>query len=420
MRHFFFTRRFLPLFITQFFGAFSDNAFKNAIAILITYVFASNDSGRAEILVTISSGLFILPYFLFSSLAGELADKYNKAKLAVIYKIIEVVLMLFGTVGFIMHNSWFLLLLLFAMGAQSTFFGPIKYSILPQQLERSELMAGNAYVEGSTFVAVLVGTITGGVVILLDDGILLVGIILTLSAVVGTISSYFISSAEGQSPDIKVKKNIFSESYKLVRLVMQNRKMRLYLLLISWFWLVGSVFLAQTVIWVRHVLFADQTVVTMCMALFSVGIGAGSVFCSKLSRGEPNFRYVYRAAFAMAGLIAALVVSSGVVSPAAELYSVKTFLAHWHYLPIPFFLFAVAFCGGVYTVPLYTLMQREATSGVVSRTVAVNNILNSFFMVASVVLVVLIYTLGFTVSHVFALLAIATAFVASMAYRGSK
>ena len=409
MKHFFLSRRFLPIFVTQFLGAFSDNAFKTAIAILITYAIA-RDSDNAAILVTISSGLFILPFFLFSALAGQLADKYDKAKLTRLYKLIELFIMAAGVVALFTAHTWFLLILLFAMGTQSTFFGPIKYSILPQQLHPQELMQGNAYIEGSTFVAALIGTVTGGATILLNNGEVIVGSILTASALIGYLASRFILTAPGGSPDLVINRNIPAESCHILKLVLINKTLRLYLLLISWFWLVGSIFLAQTVLFTKEVLYADETVVTLCLTIFSTAIAVGSIFCTRISKGNASLKYVPVAAMGMAVSIIALVIYSNLVSvEPEELYNIVAFLktpSHWVILLTLFF---IAFFGGIYTVPLYTLMQREADKSQLSRTIAVNNIINSFFMVSAVVIVIAIYETGGTVSHVFSIVAAITA-----------
>lgn len=406
---FFLTRRFLPVFVTQFFGAFSDSVFKNAFAIMITYQLVKDDPGKAEILVTLASGLFILPYFLFSSTAGQLADKYDKAKLTRLYKIIELSLMLLATAAFATKNSWFLMILLFAMGTQSTFFGPIKYSVLPQQLKDDELMDANALVEGSTFISILVGTVTGGIAIMLNHGVLIVSSILACSALIGLISAFFIPKAPGGSPELKISVNFLAQSGKMIKDVFTNKRLAIYLLLISWFWLVGSIFLAQTVIFTKNILHGDETVVTFCLTVFSVGIGVGTVFCSKVSKGKASMKYTAASAISIALFILLLVLYSLKFAPAEGLYHIKEFLTTATFWPVILFLFMIAFSGGVFTVPLYTLMQQESPKSSISRTVATNNIINSFFMVASVVIVVVMYSAGMGVEHVLLLLAAVTA-----------
>jgi acyl-[acyl-carrier-protein]-phospholipid O-acyltransferase/long-chain-fatty-acid--[acyl-carrier-protein] ligase len=405
-RSFFWKRRFQPLFITQFFGAFSDNAFKNAIVILITYRIAANSPHEASILVTIASGLFILPYFLFSALAGQLADKYDRAKLTRIYKAFEVVIMCTAVLAFYRQDTWFMFVVLFATSTTSTFFGPIKYSLLPQQLKPNELMMGNAYVEGSTFISILLGTIVGGVVILRTQGVFYIGVILMTSALIGYLASRFILPAPGGSADIKINKNIFSESYRLVKSVATNRRILNYLLLITWFWLIGSVFLTQMAIFVKEILHSDEIVMTTFLALFSVGIAVGSYLCTKISRGKPSLKFVPPAAFGMALFTIAMLFFSRDFSASWSVHSIISFAKQPNAVFIMLSLFGIAVSGGVYTVPLYTLMQSETANTFIARVVAVNNILNSFGMVIAVVIVLVMYMAGLNVMHVFGLVAV--------------
>ncbi|MDR2883991.1 MAG: MFS transporter [Deferribacteraceae bacterium] len=420
MSYFFLTRRFLPLFITQFQNAFSDNVFKNAIAILITYRIAADSAQNAALLVTVSSGLFILPFFLFSALAGQIADKYDRAKLARIYKFIEIVVMALGVLAFYTENTWFLLIVLLAMGTQSTFFGPIKYALLPQQLTKDELMMGNAYIEGATFVSILVGTIVGGLLILTENGVLLIGIVLMVAATLGYISSRFILPAPGGSPEIQINRNIFTESYKLVKSVSENRKILYYIMLISWFWLVGSIFLAQTAIFAKEILHADETVITFCLTMFSIGIAIGSVLCSKLSRGKPSLKFVPLGAIGMALFTAILLIVSRDIPVGAAVYGIADFVGVSGAIAVMLSFLGIAIFGGVYTVPLYTMLQMECQKTEIARVIAVTNIINSFGMVASVVVVVLLYAVGFKVTHVFAVMALINIIIGVKVWKGLR
>ncbi len=404
---FFFTKSFLPLFITQFFNAFSDNVFKNALVILITYTIAKDSATTAGIMVTAASGLFILPYFLFSATAGQLADKYDKAKLTRIYKLLEVILMSMAVVGFYFEQMWFLMVVLFAMGTQSTFFGPIKYAILPQLTQDKELMNANALIEGGTFISILLGTITGGILILKDYGVLMLSIVLMLSACIGFAASLKIPYAPGSAPSLKINKNFIAESIKIILTVAKSKTLMLYLLLISWFWLLGSVFLAQIAIFCKEILYVDETVVTLCLTMFSIGIACGAVACNRFSRGQPTMKSVFIGAVGMAISIALIIIFSLNFPQLTDNYAnAGTFLMNSRAWLIIISLFSIAFWGGVYTVPLYTLMQRESDKAYIARTVAANNILNSLFMVLSVIIVVIAYKLQFTVLHVFASLSV--------------
>ncbi|MBY0430036.1 MAG: MFS transporter, partial [Rhodospirillales bacterium] len=264
------SRRFLPLFVTQFLGAANDNVFKNALAILIIYRIGAGTSVNAQVLVTASAGLFILPFFLFSATAGQLADKYEKARLIRIIKFAEILLMSLGAVGFFTGNPWFLLAVLFLLGAQATFFGPLKYAILPDHLREDELVDGNAWIEGGTFLAILLGTITGGLLILTEWGIAAISALTVLLAALGWLSSLYILPAGPRAPHLRVGWNIFSETAAIMRQATQRRDVFLSILGISWFWLVGATFLSQFPAFAKDVLNANEHVVTLFLTVFSV------------------------------------------------------------------------------------------------------------------------------------------------------
>ena len=402
------TRRFLPLFVTQFFGAFNDNLFKNALVILITYRMAAAGLPREEAqeMTVLAAGLFILPFFLFSATAGQLADKFEKSRLMRFIKIAEIGLMAIGTLGFLTHHTWMLMVVLFGMGMHSTFFGPLKYSVLPDHLKDDELIAGNGLIEAGTFLAILLGTIAGGLLILRPEGEMLVSAGLLAVAVVGYVSSRFIPRAEPPAPGLKIGANIAKETWQIFSHARSQRRVYLSILGISWFWFVGASFLAQFPGYVRYHLGGNEQVITLVLTMFSLGIGLGSVYCNRLLKGEIHARYVPLGAVGMALGTLALVAFSPDVRMIGEgqLEGIVAWMAHPYAWGVMASLFVVAFFGGIYTVPLYALIQFLAEPSERSRMVAANNIVNSFFMVVSAILCILLMKLGLTIVHIFLLM----------------
>lgn len=407
-------RRFFPLFITQFLGAFNDNIYKNSLVILITYKLADEFHLNAEILITIAAGIFILPFFLFSATAGQLADKFEKALLIRYTKVAEVILVLVACVGFYFHNVYLLMFVLFLLGVQATFFGPLKYSILPDHLKTSdELIAGNALIEGGTFVAILLGTILGGILIILDTGPLWVCVAILLVAFSGLCTSFWIPAAGPDEPGLPLSFNLFKETWNIVKYSTEKREVFLSIFGISWFWLVGATYLSQFPTYVKDVLGADASVVTLFLTLFSIGIGVGSLLCSKLLKGRIHARYVFFAALGMTLFGLDLVSASYYgVNTTGNLISLREFLASFSHWRIIFDLLLVSICGGIYIVPLYVIVQQKSDPGHRSRVIASNNILNALFMVIAAVGTSLLLAKHFSISHVFLIVAILNFFAA--------
>ncbi len=380
--HLFQTPRFLPLFVTQFLGALNDNLFKNALVILILYRVANAAGLDGQILVTVAAGAFILPFFLFSATAGQLADKFEKSRLIRLIKLAEILIMGLAVGGFLWGDPFVMLAVLFFMGAQSTFFGPLKYAILPDHLHEDELIGGNALIEAGTFLAILIGTILGGVMILTENGVLVVSVSIVVLAACGWLSSFFIPRAEPPSPDLKLNPNLFAETWNICRTAISRRDIRLTILGISWFWLVGATFLTQFPGLAKNVIGADEHVVTLFLATFSIGIGLGSLLCNKLLAGEITAKYVPFGALGMTLFTLDLFfATSGLVPTPGELQGIAAFLsrpAAWRILAD---LTAISVCGGIFIVPLYAILQWRSEAAQRARTVAANNIVNALFMV---------------------------------------
>lgn len=402
-------KRFLPLFITQFFGAFNDNAFKNAFLIWFTYEAAAKAGMNAPMMVTLAAGIFILPFFLFSATAGQLADKFEKSRLTRKIKFAEIVLMLGCAFFFFTGSIYGLLVILFLMGVQSTFFGPIKYSLLPEHLEKEELIGGNALIEGGTFLSILLGTIFGGIVVSMNHGVVWLSIFVILFALVGWISSRSIPLSPIGDQSLKVGWNIARETGKVIGYARENRRVWLCIIGISWFWLIGATFLTQLPVYTKTVVGGNAHIVTLFLSLFSVGIGVGSLACNRLLKGEVNARLVPYGAIGItvailifyfaswqyqinhAVLLAQTSVSFGIFDFfGADVYSSL----------IAFSLLMLAVCGGLYTVPLYAIMQRQANDHCLARIVAANNVMNSLFMVLSSVVAMLFFAVGLTVTEI--------------------
>jgi len=405
-------RRFLPLFVSQFLGAANDNFFKNALVILVIYRLGSESGTAPQVLATIAAGLFILPYFLFSATAGLLADRYEKSRLMKWWKAAEIAISALGAWALVSHSVPMMLIALFLLGLQSTFTSPIKYAVLPEYLRGNELVGGNALIEGGTFLAILLGTIAGGTLVLVEDGTVLVGWAMLALAALGFAASLALPPAHGGDRSVVVGWNLATETLALYRLVRHKRDLFLSVLGISWFWLVGATYLSQFPAFAKDVLVADEHVVTLMLTMFSVGIGLGSVLCGHLLKGEVSARHVPFAALAMTLCGLDLYFAAGPAAGGPELASLPDFLARpqsWRLLA-DLLLFAIA--GGVYIVPLYAILQAHSDESVRSRVVAANNLVNSGFIVVGALACAVLLALGLTPTELFLALALANLGVA--------
>lgn len=406
--HFFFSRRFLPLFVTQFLGAFNDNFLKNALVVLITYRLAVQTGQNAQSLVAIAVALFILPYFPFSATSGQLADKLDRGVIARRVKLVEVLLMVLASLGFYWGNAWFLILVLFGMGTHSAFFSPVKYALLPQHLRDHELLSGNAWIEAGTFMAILLGTIAGGLLILTPQGELIATIVLLAMAVTGYITARAIPAAPPPEPSLKISYNLFRETWALLRTSRGLPNIHRCILGISWFWFIGATFLAQFPAYASQTLHADETVVTMFLTMFSVGIAIGSFLCSRLLKGQVKLSYLFWATIGMSVFAFDLSIAAQhpLVSTDAQMIGVMQFMqypAHWRILAD---LMLLAVCGGVYIVPLYAYLQHHGEPKIMARLIAANNVVNAFYMVMSSVFILAMVAIGASIPQLFMALAV--------------
>ena len=401
--------RFFPIFCTQFLGALNDNVFKNAIVILIAFSLADQMGANASILVITAAGIFILPFFLFSATAGQLADKFEKSMLIRRTKIAEIIIMIIGGAGFYFMSVPILLTLLFFMGTQSTLFGPLKYSILPQHLSEDELLGGNGMIQMGTYLAILLGTIIGGVLIAINpNGGLYVSMLIVFLATVGWLASRFIPEAAAPEPSLRINWNIISEICRIIKYSREDKTVFWAIIGISWFWFYGATFLSLVPTYTRDVLFADERIATLMLTAFSIGIGTGSLMCEKLSHKHINLGLVPIGAIGLTCFAADLSFISlpDMQLAEGELLTAGIFLQHFNHWHVLIDLIMIGMSGGLYMVPLYALVQQKSNPCHRSRIIAANNILNAIFMVVSALLIILLITAGIDIPHIFLLVAV--------------
>ncbi|PPS60714.1 MULTISPECIES: MFS transporter [Pseudomonas] len=386
-------RRFLPFFVTQSLGAFNDNLFKQSLILAILYKLSLGGDGT--MLVNLCALLFILPFFLFSALAGQFGEKFAKDALIRTIKLAEIVIMGVGAAGFIYNHLWMMLVALFAMGTHSALFGPVKYSILPQALREEELVGGNGLVEMGTFLAILAGTIGAGVMMSSTHYAPIVASAVVLVAVLGYLASRAIPRAAASSPQLKLQWNIFSQTVATLRMgLKQTPAVSRSIVGNSWFWFVGAIYLTQIPAYAQEWMHGDETVVTLILTLFSVGIAVGSLLCERLSGRKVEIGLVPFGSFGLTVFGLLWWWHSGDIPAAGAPYDWLALLgmskAWWILLSI----MGLGVFGGFYIVPLYALIQSRTPEDERARVIAANNILNALFMVVSAVVTMLLLGLA--------------------------
>ena len=387
------TRRFLPMFVTQFFGALNDNVYKQALLLVITYGWINQQAASISTLNNLAALLFILPYFIFSATAGQIADKFERSQLIRGIKVLEIVIMLIGSAGFLLGNLWLLLLALFMMGTHSTFFGPIKYAILPEILKPNELMSGNALFQSGTSIAILVGMIFGGAVISASQGNLLwISLTVVTIAVLGYFSSRFILKQKVSAPDLNIDWNFFRTSLQTLQYAKSLPLIFLILLGNSWYWFYGATYLTQIPQLTQQNLHASENVVSLLLTFFSVGIGVGSLLCRKIGGSEVNIKMVPVGAVGLTLFAFYLALSLAYVPErtGAMMNVVDMFNHGIVYYHVMLAVTLLGISGGFYIVPLYAMMQAYSPRSHRARVVAANNILNAVFMVSSAIFSIII------------------------------
>jgi MFS family permease len=405
----------MPLFWTQFLNAFNDNVYKNALVILIIFQGDTLYGMDTNILVTLCAGFFILPYFLFSATSGQFADKYEKSQLIQRVKLIEIFIMGTAVVGFYSGNLILLIILLFMLGTQAAMFSPLKYGILPQHLAENELIGGNGLINMGTFLAILLGTILGGVLISIPNvGATIVSILIMMLAILGYTASLFILPAHASDATLKIHWNILVETWEMIQCGMEKRSVFIAILAMSWFWFVGATYLSQMPAYAKYVLGGNNQVVTLLLTMFSVGIGTGSVLCEKLSKGRIELGIVPIGALGITVFAIDVYFASQSLMQAnvpAGSQGVWQFLAMSGSTRALLDLALIGFFGGIYIVPLNAMIQHRSNPSHRARIIASNNILNALMMVASSVVTITMLQYQFNIAEIFLSLGVVNALV---------
>lgn len=414
----FLTKRFFPYFVTQCLGALNDNIYKNVLLLMVTYSQIDSLPMSVDLFVNLAAGLFILPFFLFSTHAGAIADNMDKAKLIRRLKLIELVIMSCAATAIMTQSAILMLVLLFMTGTQSAYFGPVKYALLPQALKSDELVKGNAWVEIGTFLSILIGTLSAGLLLAIPNGMLIASSIVITLSLLGFLSSANIPSLPSKKSD-QVKFEPITGLKKTLKLAQKQRGIWMSILAISWFWFMGATYLTQFPNFAREHLFADSTVVSLLLALFSVGIATGSWLCEKLSFNQVELGIL---PFGILGLtifsVDLLWAVPAIESFPSQYYDVQSFIAQSSHIRVMTDLFLVGVSGGVFIVPLYAFIQSRSEEGECAQSIAANNIMNALFMVASAAVSILVLSvLEFSIVELFAILAVGNFIVAIYVYR---
>jgi 1-acyl-sn-glycerol-3-phosphate acyltransferase len=407
-------RRFLPFFIAQACGAFNDNLLKNGLVILVTFQATRWSTVRPALLANIAAGLFILPFVLFSGLAGQLGERFDKTRILKIVKGMEVGIMIVAGIGFANHGVLLLLSALFMMGVHSTFFAPAKYGLLPQVLASNELVGGNAMLETGTFLAILLGTLAAGL-LAGHANTTWIETCLVITALVGFVASLAIPQSDAVSPNQRLDWNPWTSTRGNLRAARESRPVLLSVLGMSWFWFYGALVLVQLPLYCHGVLHGEESLVTITIVAFSVGVGAGSLLCERLSGRRVEIGLVPFGSIGLTVFAIDWVVASPPVAP-SELLNVHGLLALHGGVRILFDIFAIGVFGGFFIVPLNALVQLKSRPEALARVIGANSILNALFMVAAALLGAVGLANGLTVPQLILVAALLNCVVAIYIY----
>ena len=399
-------RRFSAMFFTQFLGAFNDNVFKQALILVLTYSAAAKMGMPISLLNNLAALLFILPYFLFSALAGQIADKYEKSRLTQGIKLLEIIIMAIAMVGFMFELYWLLFVALFLMGTQSTFFGPVKYAYLPEAMHKDELVGANGIFQTGTSLAILTGMMSAGVLTQMQNSLLWVSCVTLVVAVLGFIASKFVPITPSHAPNLTINYNIFSTGFDIIKYLYNLPLLFFIILGNSWFWFYGATFLTQVPEFSKVILHSDESVVIFLLTLFSVGTAFGSLLCKTLTKNQISLKLLPIGIFGLSVFAIDLFLALNAVHiPTIDGgYDISQLLGASGTTRVFVDLFLLGLSGGVYIVPLYAFMQAYAPISHRSRVVGANNIFNAIFMVGSAVFSILVLSiLGVSLPVLFAI-----------------
>lgn len=389
------TRRFSAMFATQFLGAFNDNVFKQALILVITYGAAAKMGKDISLLNNLAALLFILPFFLFSALAGQIADKYEKSRLTHLIKLLEIIIMILSAIGFMFEMYSLLFVALFLLGAQSTFFGPIKYAYLPEVMHKDELVGANGLFQTGTSLAILTGMILAGILTQLSHSFVWISCITLLVAILGYAASRFLPVVPPHEPNLKIDYNIFRTSFNIINYLYGLPLLYFIILGNSWFWFYGATFLTQTPAFSKVILYGNESVVILLLTLFSIGTALGSLLCKTLTKNQISLKLLPLGILGLSVFAIDLYFALNSVSiapPESGTYSIGQLFAMNGSIRVFADLFLLGLSGGIYIVPLYASMQAYAPINHRSRIVGANNIFNAMFMVVSAIFAILILT----------------------------
>jgi len=411
-------RRFSPLFWTMFLGALNDNFFKNALVIIIAYKGITLMGLSAQSLVAMAGGIFILPFFLFSATAGQLSDKFSKSTLVKYTKITEFLIMLVAALGFYTDNFYILLSTLFLMGTQSSFFGPLKYGIIPQLIKREELVSGNAAIGGGTFLAILIGTIIGGLAVTTESNSLVISVgILSVSAL-GILTSLFMKKVDPVDEGVKPDFTFFKPTFDIIKLTIKDKLIFNTCMGISWFWFLGAAILSLLPNLCKDIFHSSEGVGTVFLASFTLGMGTGSFFAEKLSQKRPEMGMVPLAALGMSIFLLDMSYSAMIFQyeSSVPLYTASEFFQQNYSIRALIDLFLVSIFGGMFIIPQFTFLQDYTPRNILSRIIAGNNIWNAIFMVTAAIFIMLLSGSGVSIPWIFFILALINIFYSIYIY----
>lgn len=410
-------RRFLPMLITQACGCFNDNLLKSALIMLITYKSKDYTDMAPQLLISLANAIFIFPFIIFAGIAGQISDKFDKAKIIKIIKLIEIAIVGISIYGFAQNSLNILFVSIALMGVHSAFFGPIKYSILPEHLKREELISGNGYIEATTFITILLGTLLGGLAV---SGVYVILVLMSLIALLGWLSSLYILPSTNLSSDLKLNWNFLKESWDIVKYSTSKKQVFLSILGISWFWFIGAAFMSQIPTLTRDVFASDKNVANLFLGVFSIGVGFGSFLCNRIFGREISTKYVFISALGISVFGIDLFFASRISAvdyQLDELRSIIMFISKKHNWRILVDLFFIAALAGLYIVPLFAVMQYFSAPAFRSRVIAANNVVNAVFMIASHLLITVLFNVGCSVTTIIFVICLLNIVVALYIYK---